>query len=861
MGLSLPLYFFGSFNPIFALVIGYSGRDKSLMSAIKKAYSESGSGMLFWCGYGHKINEYVKELLEYLQSNGRKGFYIPTEGFDPTMIHIAKICYENDSKFHTEIDRQLHNIDNNTNNKSPFKLEITEENALLRSNLLPILLPTDIFLVEAVFPENTKVWQTINDITKNKSLCVVPHKGCIYSFGVMNEIKDSFNNYIRGDIRRTPITYKEIKENTVFKNLYLATIVKSLSEVLKLQNNGRNRIWNDEYYNKTIGNVTYKVYNAVEIALFFDDKIYSANPYAYLSINPTFQIIHNGEVPKSVKFEIGKNYHENLLQIKPNVKFHDQIQKWINIFFPTANKLQFEYPINSGTGFKFTISSDTMYVSLMKNNSTPRYRLSTPPTFARNKIIRSGIQYGEPRLEFFNNQTNTIKLDFHPMRGLRDNKPYDYSFNGNVYDPEINLAIICPAQYNQALNLFLNRLNTKIEAGKNNPDYLLDYPGFLQAYGIPLNIPYQSSDLCRDCILPTNQPTLIQTATNLADSIKKAIDQLDETRKKAVIVIFIPTAWNQFTSLDSEGEKFDLHDYIKAYAAQKQIATQFIQEETLYDTLICQVNWWLSLSFYVKTYRTPWVLQGLQEDTAFVGIGYSVNHKSDKEKVVLGCSHIYNSLGQGLKYKLSKVEDCTFDKQNNPYLSYDDAFKFGVMIRELFLNATGEIPKRVVIHKRTYFKAEEIKGIVDSLSKTGIKQIDLIEINYEPDAKFIAMYSSQSELKPNSFPLSRGTCILMDNYSALLWTHGIVQSVKVETNSYFQGGKGMPIPIKITKHYGTTTINMIANEILGLTKMNWNSFNLYSKLPATIQTSNEIARIGWLLNRFEGKTYDYRNFM
>jgi len=54
---------------------------------------------------------------------------------------------------------------------------------------------------------------------------------------------------------------------------------------------------------------------------------------------------------------------------------------------------------------------------------------------------------------------------------------------------------------------------------------------------------------------------------------------------------------------------------------------------------------------------------------------------------------------------------------------------------------------------------------------------------------------------------------------------------------------------------------MIATEILGLTKMNWNSFDLYSKLPATIQTSNKIDCIGWLLNRFEGKTYYYRNFM
>jgi argonaute-like protein implicated in RNA metabolism and viral defense len=95
----------------------------------------------------------------------------------------------------------------------------------------------------------------------------------------------------------------------------------------------------------------------------------------------------------------------------------------------------------------------------------------------------------------------------------------------------------------------------------------------------------------------------------------------------------------------------------------------------------------------------------------------------------------------------------------------------------------------------------------------------------------------------------------------LLWTHGIVPSVKADNRSYYLGGKNIPVPLKIKKHYGSTNIGSIATEILGLTKMNWNSFDLYSKLPATIQTSNEIARIGWLLSRFEGRTYDYRNFM
>ena len=842
------------------IVMGYSGRDKSLMNALKEAYSEAGAGMLFWCGYGHEINSNVKELLEDLRSNNRQGFYVPTDGFDATMIHIAKTCYVNDENFNDEVNKYLKSAEENTIQKTPFKLDVTEQNFLLRSNLFPILLPREVFQVDVSFPENEKVWQVIRGLAGDKKMCSVPLKNCLYSFGTQSEIREAYSGIIKGEIKRTPVTYKEIKEGASFRNLYLTTIIKGICEIFNLETNSKNKIWNSEFYTITKAGINYHVYNAIELGLFFDDNIFTSKPYCYLSINPTFHIKSENEIPKLVRFEIGKAYHDNLLKGQPNVKFNDQIQKWSNVFFPQGNMLQFEYPINSGTGFKFSISSDTMHVSLMKN-STPRYRLNLPSSFSSKKIIHSGIQYAEPKLEFTSKIDGTIVHDFHPMRGLRNNKPYDNSLNGNVFDPEINLAVICPTANSNALYSFLNRLNSTAEAGRNNPDYLLDYPGFTQAYGIPLNIPDPTSDFWKDCTTITDHSSLLKSAIGLADAIKRTIDQLQETRKKMVVIIFIPSSWDGITSVETAEEKFDLHDYIKAYAAQKQIATQFIQEQTLNDSLICQVNWWLSLSFYVKSYRTPWVLQGLQQDTAFVGIGYSVDKHKGHNKVVLGCSHIYNSLGQGLKYKLSKVEDCTFDSQNNPYLSYQDAYKFGAMIRELFLNAMGEIPKRVVVHKRTYFKPEEIKGIADSLAKTGITAIDLIEINYEPSAKFVALYSSPQEIKPNLFPLSRGSCFLIDNYTALLWTHGIVQSVRVEKNSYFQGGKGIPIPIKIIKHHGFTNINTIANEILGLTKMNWNSFDLYSKLPATIQTSNEIARIGWLLNRFEGRTYDYRNFM
>ena len=70
------------------------------------------------------------------------------------------------------------------------------------------------------------------------------------------------------------------------------------------------------------------------------------------------------------------------------------------------------------------------------------------------------------------------------------------------------------------------------------------------------------------------------------------------------------------------------------------------------------------------------------------------------------------------------------------------------------------------------------------------------------------------------------------------------------TRRYNQGKQRIPAPLSVRRHAGQSDIRDLA-EILGLSKMDWNTFDLYTKLPATVQSSNEIARIGSLLGRFE----------
>ena len=76
-------------------------------------------------------------------------------------------------------------------------------------------------------------------------------------------------------------------------------------------------------------------------------------------------------------------------------------------------------------------------------------------------------------------------------------------------------------------------------------------------------------------------------------------------------------------------------------------------------------------TFWVS--RTPWVLNSLADDTAFVGLGSSIDPVAEKGKhVVLGCSHIYSGKGEGLQYRLSKVEN-PICYGRTPFMSKDDA--------------------------------------------------------------------------------------------------------------------------------------------------------------------------------------------
>jgi hypothetical protein len=162
------------------------------------------------------------------------------------------------------------------------------------------------------------------------------------------------------------------------------------------------------------------------------------------------------------------------------------------------------------------------------------------------------------------------------------------------------------------------------------------------------------------------------------------------------------------------------------------------------------------------------------------------------------------------------------------------------------------------VHKRTPFLKRELSGLRRGLD--GVAEIELVEINEDDALRYVASVPQRDgSLTEDRFPVERGTVVQLAPNEALLWVHGASRAV-ARGRTYYQGKRRIPAPLVIRRYAGTSNLSQVAAEILGLSKMSWNTGDFYTKMPSTVVSSNHIARIGPLLDRF-GAAYDYRLFI
>lgn len=830
------------------IVSGYSGRDASLMDALKEGYSRSGGGVLYWCGINdEQPSAEVEALFLCARANGRQAYYVPTFGFDDLLTRLGLHVLEGEARKGAEKAlEQFATSDKIT--RSAWHVRKQKASTLIKSNAFAIECPSEMLCFDLkVWPE--KAWSGIRAIIEGRDIVAVPFKGKVCALGRIDDIKDAFKENIKGTIERTPVAPGELAfEDGAVTSLMREALTRVVAHTANLSTDGRNDLWErtprpDQSKCKP-GIVAYDL---LQLYLRRVDNV------QYLALMPSIKVLdkNGAEVP----LEVANPVKLAILGYQHNKPFNQAVMHWRETILPGKPDTTYEFPLNCGSTFRFKIKRSPVFGEIGLPSGGKPTRI---PDKMRHLVKYDGIELKEPELIFSNKAGTGLVRSPHPVRGIFENRPFDFPLTAKGFFGGLRVGIVSAEIEGQSLHRYLQNAHKTLQPTPGEQDYLVDYPGFQRAFGVAIEFPEPGSVGWFVCPEPSSNDAQISTL-EIAGHINRGIEQLQSAYAPHVVLVFYPTRWSGFRGYRTEAERFDVHDFVKAFCVQRGIATQFLNEDTFVDSYQCRVWWWLSLALYVKAMRTPWVLNSLTDNTAFVGLGFSIDHSAERGKhVVLGCSHIYSGRGEGLQYRLSKIEDPIIHGKN-AFMSKEDARRTGETIRQLFFDARLKLPERVVLHKRTHFTTKEREGLAEGLS--GVKQLDMLEIQIDNALRYVASVPTpEGSFDDDNFPVRRGTAMKLDDFTALLWVHGATTALNPRFK-YFQGKRRIPAPLTVRRHAGHADLQMISEEILGLSKMNWNTFDLYTKLPATIHSSNQIARIGSLLQRFGRTSYDYRLFI
>jgi hypothetical protein len=455
----------------------------------------------------------------------------------------------------------------------------------------------------------------------------------------------------------------------------------------------------------------------------------------------------------------------------------------------------------------------------------------------------------EPTLEF--DSSKQFPYHIHPLEGLKEFGPY----STKMFPIEtIRIASIHPKGTCHIIKTLLSELNRQ-HSPQERRKYLPAFEGFNQIFKSSvryienISIEIESSE-----VISKDQPLYL----TLADTLGNAIRSMNQRKQDFdILLIYLPNIWqDSFQDIESN---FDLHDFLKASTAVKNIPTQIVNEDgAIKYKCRCSVMWRLSIALYVKAGGIPWKLSSLDHDSAFIGLSYSVRRNSVTEQYdfTTCCSQVFDSDGTGLEFIAYDTNGIESRIGQNPFLTRAEMRR--VMSRSLSLyqkRHSGRLPKRLIVHKTTHFTRSEIDGAFDAVPSN--VDLELLQIIQDSPWKGIK-YDKNTKWEARGYPINRGSYFQLEGQEILLWTQG---NVILNGGGFYKEGKGIPSPLQIRRFAGSGGWDQNCQAIVGLTKMNWNHDGLYDRLPVTLGFASVLARTIKRMNELVDKPYEFRYFM
>ena len=243
---------------------------------------------------------------------------------------------------------------------------------------------------------------------------------------------------------------------------------------------------------------------------------------------------------------------------------------------------------------------------------------------------------------------------------------------------------------------------------------------------------------------------------------------------------------------------------------------------------VATVSWNLATGLYYKTQpKPPWRLAAVRQGVCYIGMVYkSLPHDPDGHACC--AAQMFLNEGDGVVFRGANGPWKTGDYEY--HLKKNAAKNLLSLVLATYSDMHDGPPKELFIHGQTYFNDEEWNAFCEASPK-------------ETNVVGVRIRATGGEMKlfrDGDYPVLRGTALLLDKQTAYLWTTGYVPQL----DTYI--GPETPNPLHITvmrSKYAKPDIRTVLTDIMGLTKINYNSCNFNDGLPVTVRFARMVGDV------------------
>ncbi|KAB2912388.1 MAG: helix-turn-helix domain-containing protein [Dechloromonas sp.] len=307
-----------------------------------------------------------------------------------------------------------------------------------------------------------------------------------------------------------------------------------------------------------------------------------------------------------------------------------------------------------------------------------------------------------------------------------------------------------------------------------------------------------------------------------ADDLQMSLfDSLAEKEKSAAAELF-PQA--------EELLYRNFHRALKArcMAPRNAVPLQIVRRHT-YITDEAKQNdairaWNLSVALYYKSSNIPWQPADLSAGSCFIGISFHHLKRRGGDILYASLAQAFSTDTEPFALQGETLPDRQIrDKQ--PYLLANQAENIVRKVVQQYRARTGTMPSRVVIHKSSLYQPEEIEGFNSGCGG----QVPSCDMIWMKPTGFRLLRKGDKEVE-------RGMLASVEDQKLFLFTTGYVDWWREYP------GPHIPAPLEIG---AATKADMVqsAQEIMSLTKMNWNSADGMGRHPITLSFARQVGAV------------------